>query len=54
VVLPGVNKPGTAHCLACHRNLNNTDLLSALGHDFLSAVELLVRWLDKYQAQQPK
>ena len=42
-----------ARCFACHNNLNNIDLLLAHGHDFLSAVTLLERWLDQYQAQRP-
>ena len=54
-LLAAVNpRNNLAHCFACHRNLNNIDLLRALGHDFLSAVALLERWLNQYQAQQPK
>ncbi len=43
-----------AHCFACQKNLNNIDLLIAQGHDFLTAVALLERWLDQYQAHQPR
>jgi DNA primase len=38
-----------AHCFCCGRNYNNIDLLIALGHDFLPAVELLEQWLRAYQ-----
>jgi len=54
-LLAAVNpRNNLAHCFACHRNLNNIDLLRALGHDFLSAVELLERLSNQYQAQRPK
>lgn len=43
-----------AHCFCCQRNLNNIDLLIALGRDFLSAVALLETWLEVYQAQQDR
>ena len=43
-----------AHCFSCRKNLNNIDLLISLDYDFLSAVTLLHRWLDQYQAQQAK
>ena len=43
-----------AHCFCCKRNLNNIDLLILLDHDFRSAVALLERWLDEYQARQAK
>ena len=42
-----------AHCFACHKNLNNIDLLRALGYDFPSAIEQLERWLSHRQAQRP-
>ena len=42
-----------AHCFACHKNLNNIDLLRILGHDFRSAVTRLEQWLNHYQAHQP-
>ena len=41
-----------AHCFTCKRNLNSLDLLISEGYDFLSAVALLKRWLDEYQANQ--
>ena len=41
-----------AHCFCCHKNLNNIDLLLTLNYDFRSAVTLLHRWLQQYQAQQ--
>ena len=43
-----------AHCFTCKKNLNNIDLLLTLDYDFLSAVTLLERWLNHYQAQQAK
>jgi DNA primase len=43
-----------AHCFCCQRNLNNIDLLLALGYDFRDAVTLLERWLNHYQAQQAR
>jgi hypothetical protein len=46
--------PNLAHCFACHKNLNNIDLLRVLGHDFLSAVAQLEQWLNQYQAQRPR
>jgi hypothetical protein len=48
-------KNNLAHCFACQKNLNNIDLLRELGHDFLSAVDLLERLLHQYQAgRSPK
>jgi hypothetical protein len=41
-----------AHCFCCKKNLNNIDLLLILGYEFQSAVALLERWLNEYQAQQ--
>jgi hypothetical protein len=41
-----------AHCFCCQKNLNNIDLLITLGYDFRSAVALLERYLNEYQAQQ--
>ena len=43
-----------AHCFCCKKNLNNIDLLITLDYDFRSAVALLERWLNDYQAQQAK
>ena len=40
-----------AHCFACHKNLNNIDLLRALGYDFRSAIELLERWLTRHETR---
>ena len=40
-----------AHCFACHMNLNNIDLLRALGYDFRSAIELLERWLTRHETR---
>ncbi|MEO8137086.1 MAG: hypothetical protein ABI831_24300 [Betaproteobacteria bacterium] len=41
-----------AHCFCCGRNFNNIDLLIALGHDFVPAVELLEQWLRAYQGHR--
>ena len=43
-----------AHCFTCKKNLNNIDLLRELDYDFPSAVTLLERLLNQYQAQQTK
>ena len=43
-----------AHCFWCKKNLNNIDLLRKLDYDFHSAVSLLERWLDQYEAQHAK
>ena len=43
-----------AHCFACQRNLNNIDLLQALGYDFRSAVTLLERWLEHHETRRPQ
>ena len=43
-----------AHCFCCQKNLNNIDLLITLGYDFRSAVALLERYINDYQAQQAK
>src|ERR1051325_11217114 len=43
-----------AHCFCCQKNLNNIDLLLELDYDFRSAVALLQRWLDEYQAKRPQ
>ena len=43
-----------AHCFSCKQNLNNIDLLLTLDYDFRSAVTLLQRWLQQYEAQQAK
>jgi len=41
-----------AHCFCCKKILNTIDLLLQLDYDFRSAVTLLERWLNQYQAQQ--
>lgn len=43
-----------AHCFTCKKNLNTIDLLISEGYDFPSAVALLKRWLDEYQANHPQ
>ena len=43
-----------AHCFCCKKNLNNIDLLITLGYDFRTAVSLLERWLNQYQALQAR
>jgi hypothetical protein len=43
-----------AHCFHCAKNLNNIDLLIALGYDFRSAVAILEQWLQRHLARLPK
>jgi hypothetical protein len=43
-----------AHCFTCEKNLNNIDLLLTLDYDFPSAVTLLQRFLNEFEAQQAK
>jgi hypothetical protein len=43
-----------AHFFGCHRNINNIDLMLALGYDFPSATALLQDWLNQYQTQRPR
>ncbi len=43
-----------AHCFSCEKNLNNIDLLLTLGYDFRTAVAVLERLLQRYQALQGK
>jgi len=43
-----------AHCFSCRQNVNNIDLLIALGYDFVAAVALLQRWLNQHEAQKAK
>ena len=43
-----------AHCFSCETNLNNIDLLMTLGYDFRTAVGVLERLLQRYQALQGK
>src|SRR5208282_845558 len=40
-----------AHCFCCQKNLNNIDLLITLGYDFRSAVTILERLVNQYQAR---
>ena len=40
-----------AHCFNCAANINNIDLLIALGYPFRQAVEQLHRWLLLYRNQ---
>ena len=41
-----------AHCFHCGTNINNIDLLLALGYEFVDAVGLLQRWLRLYNAER--
>jgi DNA primase len=43
-----------AHCFTCNKNLNNIDLLMTLGYDFRTAVAVLERLLQRYEALQGK
>jgi DNA primase len=43
-----------AHCFACHKNLNNIDLLMKRGYDFRAAVVILERWLNRHLARKSK
>jgi DNA primase len=43
-----------AHCFSCQKNLNNIDLLMMLGYDFETAVAVLERLLERYEARLPK
>jgi DNA primase len=43
-----------AHCFSCNTNLNNIDLLITLGYDFRTAVAVLDRLLQRYEALHPK
>ena len=43
-----------AHCFNCSRNINNIDLLIKLGYDFRCAVQILTRWLERYESRLPK
>ena len=42
-----------AHCFTCKKNFNNIDLLLTLGYDFVSAVAILQRWLERHQSRLP-
>ena len=41
-----------AHCFHCGKNINNIDLLLALGYEFVDAVGLLQQWLRLYNAER--
>jgi DNA primase len=43
-----------AHCFSCQKNLNNIDLLLMLGYDFKTAIAVLERLLERYEARLPK
>jgi DNA primase len=43
-----------AHCFGCSKNLNNIDLLMTLGYDFVGAVVILERLLDRHESRLPK
>ena len=43
-----------AHCFCCKTNLNNIDLLMTIGYDFKTAVVVLEKLLNRYQAMQGK
>jgi DNA primase len=43
-----------AHCFGCQKNLNNIDLFMTLGYDFRTAVAVLERLLERYEALQGK
>src|SRR5689334_3188766 len=43
-----------AHCFYCQKNVNNIDLLLQLGYDFVTAVAVLERWLEEYEARRPQ
>jgi DNA primase len=41
-----------AHCFACGKNTNNIDLMLENGYAFRKAVDVLHRWLKKYQQEK--
>ena len=41
-----------AHCFNCQANINNIDILLALGYRFREAVETLQQYLRLYQSEQ--
>ena len=43
-----------SHCFTCQQNLNNIDLLIALGYRFRTAVSILEGWLNQHLAGQAK
>ena len=42
-----------SHCFCCQRNINNIDLLMALGYDFRAAIGILQPWLEQHQRASP-
>ena len=40
-----------AHCFGCRKNINNIDLLLAIGYNFRQAVERLEHWLRLYKRE---
>ncbi len=41
-------KNNLAHCFCCQKNINNIDLMIAIGYDFKQAVHILEKWLQRY------
>lgn len=41
-----------AHCFGCGRNINNIDLLVAIGYDFRGAAALLQQWLRLHNVEK--
>ena len=50
VLNPKIN---LAHCCNCRKNINNIDLMIALGYLFTQAVHELSIWLEQYQRERP-
>lgn len=44
-------KNNLAHCFCCQKNINNIDLIMAMGHDFKDAVRILKRWMRRYRRE---
>jgi hypothetical protein len=54
-MLAAVNpRNNLARCFGCRTNVNNIDLLRALGYAFPAAVALLERWLQQYETTRSK
>jgi hypothetical protein len=49
-----IRTSNVAHCFCCQKNLNNIDLLLTPGYDFVSAIAILKRWLERHQSRLPK
>jgi hypothetical protein len=43
-----------AHCFHCRINMNNNDRLMTLGYDFLGAVAIFERLLERHESRLPK